>query len=98
MQTYYLIQFLRQAASDPWIGTAHIAIYVALFDLWLANEGRDPVSFTKETVMDAAKVRSRRTFYECMWTLRDHGYIRYLPSQNQVVENLVWMGEVGRDS
>jgi hypothetical protein len=86
-----LIQFLRLASEDPRIGTAHIAIYVGLFELWCANEGKDPISFSKETVMRAARIQGKSTFYLCMRALHDYGYIHYIPSHHPVLESLVWM-------
>jgi len=86
-----LIQFLKAAESDPRIGTAHIAVYVHLFERWCKQDGKDPVSFSKEAVMKAAKIQSRSTYFGCLRALHDGGYIKYVPSRHPVLENLVWM-------
>jgi len=86
-----LIQFLKTAENDHRIGTAHIAIYASLFELWCAQDGKDPVSFNRETIMKAAKVQSRSTYYGCMRVLHECGYIKYVPSHCAVLENLVFM-------
>jgi hypothetical protein len=88
-----LIRFLKTAESDPRIGTAHIAVYTSLFELWCEQDGKDPVSFTKEAVMKAAKIQSRATYYGCMRVLNQCGYIKYFPSHCSVLENLVFMEE-----
>ena len=72
-----LVQFLQAVQDDPRIGTAHIAVYAALFELWCKNEGKDPVSFTRGEVMKGAKIQSRSTYHNCMRVLHDYGYIRY---------------------
>lgn len=59
--------------------------------MWCAQEGKDPVSFTRESIMKAAKVQSRTTYHGCMRTLHECGYIKYVPSHCAVLENLVWM-------
>ena len=87
-----LIQFLKTVEADARIGTAHIAVYTSLFELWCAQEGKDPVCFARETIMKAAKIQSRSTYYGCMRALHEYGYIRYVPSHHPALENLVFMG------
>ena len=86
-----LIQFLKDVEVDPRIGTEHIAVYVCLFELWCANEGKDPVSFSRPEIMRGAKIQSRATYHGCMRALHDYGYIRYIPSHHPVLGSMVFL-------
>ena len=86
-----LVQFLQAVQDDPRIGTARIAVFAALFELWCKNEGKDPVSFTRGEVMKGAKIQSRSTYHNCMRVLHDYGYIRYIPSHHPVLGSMVFL-------
>jgi hypothetical protein len=92
-----LINFLKTVEDDPRIGTAHIAVYAALFERWCENKGEDPVSFSRPEIMKSAKIQSRATYHSCMRTLHDYGYIRYSPSHHPVLGSMVFLGEMVRE-
>lgn len=88
-----LIGFLIRASCDPRIGPYHIAIYIALFQSWCLNNGRNPIPVTQACWRDIAKV-GRTTYHKCMRELEDNGYIRYVRSYSPVLGSLVYLEEM----
>lgn len=86
-----LIHFLHMAESDQRIGTTHISLYLSLFSLLHANEGRDPVSFSRPELMKTAKIAGRSTYHKCMKDLHDYGYIKYIPSHHPVLGSMAFL-------
>lgn len=89
-----IITFLKAVEDDARIGTAHIAVYACLFELWCENGGKDPVSFSRPEIMKGAKIQSRSTYHGCMRALHDGGYIRYIPSHHPVLASVAFLEEL----
>ena len=86
-----LTLFFEKMRGDPRIGTSHISLYMALFQLWNLNEFEDPIVFTSKEIMKMAKIDSRATYHKCLIVLVEYGYLRYFPSCNPLFKNLAYL-------
>jgi hypothetical protein len=68
--------------NDERMNTAHIALYLALFQSWNANRFNNPILVTRLEVMKASKIKSVKTLLKCLKELDDWKYIDYQPSHN----------------
>lgn len=84
-----LTGFFAASGQDERISPLHICVYMALFEYWNQNNFQNPVSVTRQRVMQAAKIR-RTTYHKCMKELHEYGYIQYVPSYHPVLGSLVW--------
>jgi hypothetical protein len=75
-----LSNFYNRAKNDDRLGTTHISLYMALFQLWNLNCFMDPVVITRTRIMRLSKISSFATFHKCIKDLQSYGYIRYEPS------------------
>lgn len=90
-----MIDFLIRASCDPRMGPHHIAIYIALFQSWCLNNGRNPIPVTQVRLREIAKV-GRTTYHKCMRELEEYGYIKYVRSYSPVLGSLVYLEEMDR--
>lgn len=88
-----LNSFLVKAERDYRIGPHHISLYVALFQQWCINDGKNPVSITQIQLKQIAKI-GRTTYHKCMRELASYGFIKYVPSYSSVLGSLVYLGEL----
>ena len=86
-----LTSFFQAIASDDRIGTTHIAIYMALFEVWNQSQFASPISISRSQIMRMTKICGRTTYHNHMKDLCEYGYIKYLPSYHPVLGSLVWM-------
>lgn len=89
-----LVGFLIRASGDHRIGPHHVALYIALFQQWCINEGKNPVAIIPVQLRQVAKI-GRTTYHKCMRQLETYGYIKYIPSYNPVTGSLVYLKEWG---
>lgn len=90
-QVEQLTAFYRAIAVDSRIGSTHISTYMALFQYWNLNQFQNPVSITRQEVMQIAKITGRATYHKCIRELEEFGYIKYVPSFNPFLKSLVYM-------
>ena len=86
-----LTNFYAAIQDDPRIGTTHISLYMALFQLYNLNGFANPISICRKRVMEAAKISGLATFHKCIKHLDEFGYIRYLPSYNSAINSQVYL-------
>ena len=86
-----LTVFYEAIADDARIGTTHISLYMALLQQWNLNGGMNPIIIARVTIMKAAKINARYTYYKCMNNLQEFGYITYLPSSNPCSSSTVFL-------
>src|SRR5687768_13356036 len=89
----HLTEFYTAMLQDNRIGATHISTYMALFHLWQMNQFRNPVCFTRQQLMQTAKISGRATFHKCINDLQQFGYIKYVPSFNPAVKSQVYMND-----
>lgn len=64
------------------ISTAHISLYLSLFQFWGMNKFQNPVSISRKEVMDVSKIRAKATYHKVIKELNEFGLINYRPSFN----------------
>lgn len=68
--------------ADDRLLPVHIALYLALFQVWNQNRFQNPIQVFREEIMKAAKISSNTTYTKAIRELNDWQYIRYLTSYN----------------
>ena len=86
-----LTNFYDAIKEDNRIGTSHISLYMALFQLYNLNRFSNPVYITRAFVMDAAKISGPATYHKCIKDLNEFGYILYFPSYNPSIYSQVYL-------
>ena len=89
-----LTSFFSAIREDHRIGTSHISLYMALFQLYNLNQFKNPVDITRATVMEVAKISGLATYHKCMRDLAEFGYIEYLPSFNPAIGSKIYLLKV----
>ena len=74
--------FTERLDEDHRLNTTHVAMYVALFDLWNQHRFRSPIPLLRADMMHMSKIRSTNTYAYVLRDLHEWGYIRYEPSGN----------------
>ena len=77
----HLNQFMELVAVDDRLTPHHISVYLALFQQWNKNRFPDAIFISRNEIMQAAKVGSTRTYYQCLNALHAFGYLIYTPSR-----------------
>jgi hypothetical protein len=83
--------FFEFIKNDERISTAHISLYAALCYCASAQENKNPVLIIRKNLMQLSKISGRSTYQKCMQELREYGYIRYDPSFNHAVGQLIYL-------
>lgn len=84
-----LTRFYSAIREDPRIGTTHISLYMALFQIYNLNGFQNPIFITRADVMMTAKIFGFATYHKCMKDLVECRYIEYLPSFKPGVKSRV---------
>jgi hypothetical protein len=84
-----LTSFFTAIRDDHRIGTSHISMYMALFQLYNLNHFQNPINISRATVMEAAKISGLATYHKCIKDLAEFGYIEYKPSFHPGVNSRV---------
>jgi hypothetical protein len=84
-----LSRFYETIRNDPRIGTSHISLYMALFQLYNLNRFRNPLNIYRKEVMALAKISGLGTFHRCIKDLNQYGYLEYCPSYNPSIQSQV---------
>lgn len=77
--------------DDDRLNTAHVSLYLALFQLWNINRFRNPISINRTEVMKISKIGSRVTYHKCIKDLDNWSYLKYEPSHNPLKGSRVYM-------
>jgi hypothetical protein len=86
-----LTSFYDVIREDNRIGTSHISLYMALFQLYNINQFQNPICITRASVMQLAKVNGFATYHRCIKDLVELGYIKYEPSFNPSRHSQVYL-------
>jgi hypothetical protein len=93
MKHVHLLQeFFAAIRDDPRIGTSHISLYAALFQLWSRQNFRYPMRVFSKELMPLCKIYGTATFHKSIRELHEYGYIRYVPSFDPLVGSSVFLG------
>ena len=88
-QVKELTIFFSAIREDHRIGTTHISLYMALFQLYNLNRFQNPIDITRSAVMEVDKINGLATYHKCIKDLADFGYIKYQPSYNPAISSQV---------
>lgn len=83
--------FFTKSHADPKIRVAHIAAYLALYEIWLLKKGCNPIELDTKIVMNNAKISSSATWHQTIRALDEYGYINYKPSFNRMKKSKVYL-------
>ncbi len=73
----HLNVFLWIVEKDASLSSAHISLYMALFQFWNYNRFQNPYPVNRERLMHFAKIGSKTTYHKCLSDLHTRGYISY---------------------
>jgi hypothetical protein len=76
----HLSNFYDKVSENPTLNATHISLYMALFQVWVANQFKNPLSVTRSELMPMSKISSKATYHKCLKELHAQGYIQYKPS------------------
>lgn len=79
----HLNVFLEKAAKEKWMVPYHYALYMVLFNTWNKLGFKKNISIRRDEVMQAAKIKSKSTYYRCLKELDAHQYLVYYPSASR---------------
>lgn len=78
----HLTGFYDLIAKDNRLTSAHVSLYMALFQFWNLNRFHNPISISRNEMMQISKIGSTNTYTKCLKELDAYGYIQYAPSFN----------------
>ncbi|WP_288437219.1 hypothetical protein [uncultured Chryseobacterium sp.] len=87
----HLTAFHEKVAQDDKLNPSHISLYLVLFQFLSFSIFRNPVSISRDEVMQISKIHSKATYHKCLKNLHSSGYIDYQPSYNPFVGSQVLM-------
>jgi hypothetical protein len=82
---------IERFAEDDRLNTAHVSLYLALFQLWNLNRFKNPISINRAEVMKISKIGSKGTYHRCLNDLSNWFYLKYEPSHNPLKGSVVYM-------
>ncbi len=85
----HLNKVMQLFYEDDRLSPTHIALYLALFQVWNEHRFLNPVSINRTEIMKAAKISSLSTYTKCLRQLHEWNYIEYLPSFNPMLGSRV---------
>lgn len=89
-----LTSFFSAIREDNRIGTTHISLYMALFQLYNLNHFENPIKITRTNLMNSAKINGLATYHKCIKDLAEFGYIEYYPSFHPGIRSRVVLLQV----
>jgi hypothetical protein len=82
---------IEKFSEDDRLNTAHVSLYLALFQLWNLNRFKNPISINRAEVMKISKIGSKGTYHRCLNDLNNWSYLKYEPSHNPLKGSIVYM-------
>jgi hypothetical protein len=86
-----LSSVIMKFADDDRLNTAHVSLYLALFQLWNLNRFKNPISINRAEVMKISKIGSKGTYHRCLNDFNNWSYLKYEPSHNPLKGSIVYM-------
>ncbi len=79
-------EFFDTIVEDPRIGASHIVIYLTLLHIWQEKGCPQTLEVAAYEILRFAKLRKRDTYLLRVRDLRDFGYLKYTPAENEYVK------------
>ena len=77
-----IIDYFGNVIKDHQMTSAHISLYVSLFQMWSKSGYQTPFRICRKDVMLLSKIKSFATYHKCIGELHAAGFIIYSPSYN----------------
>ena len=87
----HLTGFFDKVIQDQHLNPTHVSLYIALFQQWNVNRFQNPISITRDEMMQISKIASKATYHKCMRELNDKGFLKYDPSFNPYRGSIVFL-------
>lgn len=87
----YLSKFLNAEVQSNQLSPIHIGLYAVLLHFWEKTGFKNPVSVSRDEMMNLSKIQSRATYYNAVRKLDELGFIKYSPSFNPFKESRFWI-------
>lgn len=85
----HLTGFYGRIQEDDRLNPSHISLYLALFQFWNINHFQNPISISRNEIMQLSKISAYGTYHKCIKDLQEFGYIEYIPSFNPYKGSMV---------
>ncbi|QNS41658.1 transcriptional regulator [Chryseobacterium manosquense] len=85
----HLTGFFDKIQDDEQLNPTHISLYLALFQFWNLNHFQNPISISRNEIMQLSKISAYGTYHKCIKDLQEFGYIEYIPSFNPYKGSMV---------
>lgn len=79
-----LTNYIKKVTSDARLKPIHIALSLALCDVWIVEQFQQPYRVSRRVLMQASRIRSKATYHKVIKELQSFGYIKYNPSYHPV--------------
>lgn len=89
--TATLADFYANVIQEAVIGSSHISLYMALYQLWSRNNWCSPIFVKRKEVMVLAKIGSSATYHKCLKQLVETGCIQYEPCPNPKRKSKIYL-------
>lgn len=76
----HLLQFINCIVSDQRLKRRHLAMLIALCDVWIANNYQASYHISRSRLMKTSKIRAQGTYQKVITELQALGYVEYKPS------------------
>ena len=73
----HLHAFYHHIKRDDRLSTAHISLYMAIFQFWNYHRFQNPFRVNREELMQLSKIGSKNTYHKCTKELHNYRYIIY---------------------
>lgn len=87
----HLTSVMIKFTDDDRLNTAHVSLYLALFQIWNLNRFQNPISINRAEAMKISKIGSKGTYHRCINELSTWSYLQYVPSHNPLKGSVVHM-------
>jgi hypothetical protein len=90
-----LLQFINFIVSDRRLKRRHLAMLVALCDVWIANNYQASYHISRSRLMRSAKIKAQGTYQKVIKELQALGYVEYKPSYHPKEGSIItWKQEL----
>lgn len=81
----HLNAFFSFVRTDNKLTSAHVSLYMAMFQYWNLNRFQNPFAVYRNDMMLMSKIGSKNTYHKCMKDLHSAGYIfQHLPASKYI--------------
>jgi len=71
----HLNAFFTVIRNDKRLTSAHVSLYMAMFQYWNFNRFQNPFTIRREVMLSLSKIGSKNTYHKCLKELHQAGYI-----------------------